>query len=110
MIERIELSDISKQFPLVRALDHVSLTIKSGEIHSLLGENGAGKTCLMKILYGMMPATEGSIKIDGEEVKFKSPKDAIKRGIGMVHQHFMLSPVMTVLENIIVNAEPMRIP
>lgn len=108
MIERIELSDISKQFPLVRALDHVSLTIKSGEIHSLLGENGAGKTCLMKILYGMMPATEGSIKIDGEEVKFKSPKDAIKRGIGMVHQHFMLSPVMTVLENIIVNAEPMK--
>lgn len=108
MIEKIELLDISKQFPLVRALDHVSLTIHSGEIHSLLGENGAGKTCLMKILYGMMTPSGGCIRIDGEEVKFKSPKDAIRRGIGMVHQHFMLSPVMTVLENIIVNAEPIK--
>lgn len=108
MIDTIELVDVTKQFPLVRALDHVSLTIHGGEIHSLLGENGAGKTCLMKILYGMMPATSGSIVIDGKEVHFQSPKDAINAGIGMVHQHFMLSPVMSVLENIIVNAEPVK--
>lgn len=106
MIGTIEMRGIVKDFPLIRALDHVSLTVKSGEIHSLLGENGAGKTCLMKILYGMMAPTEGSIVIDGEPVVFRSPKDAIARGIGMVHQHFMLSPVMTVMENIIVNAEP----
>jgi ABC-type uncharacterized transport systems, ATPase components len=106
MIDSIEMIDISKQFPLVRALNHVSLTLHGGEIHSLLGENGAGKTCLMKILYGMMESSEGKVLINGEEVKFRSPADAISRGIGMVHQHFMLSPVMSVTENIIVNAEP----
>lgn len=108
MIERIDMVDIVKQFPLVRAVDHVSFSIHAGEIHSLLGENGAGKTCLMKILYGMMKPDEGQILVDGQAVSFRSPRDSIALGIGMVHQHFMLSPVMTVTENIIAGAEPVK--
>lgn len=102
----IEMQGIVKQFPLVRAVDHVDFTVRAGELHSLLGENGAGKTCLMKTLYGMFRPDEGRIVIDGREVSFNSPKDAISEGIGMVHQHFLLSPVMTVAENIIVGKEP----
>lgn len=108
MIERIDMVDIVKQFPLVRAVDHVSFTVCSGEIHSLLGENGAGKTCLMKILYGMMRPDGGEILIDGKKADIRSPRDSIAYGIGMVHQHFMLSPVMSVTENIIAGAEPRK--
>lgn len=104
----VEMIDIVKQYPLVRAVDHVSFSLGEGEIHSLLGENGAGKSTLMKILYGMTSPDEGEIRIDGKPVKIKSPKDAIQLGIGMVHQHFMLSPVMSVTENIIVNHEPRK--
>ncbi len=106
MIQQIEMIDIVKQYPLVRAVNHVSFTIQARQIHSLLGENGAGKTCLMKILYGMTHPDQGAILINGEKVTIKSPKDSIALGIGMVHQHFMLSPVMSVTENIIVNMEP----
>lgn len=104
----VEMIDIVKEYPLVKATDHVSFSLCKGEIHSLLGENGAGKSTLMKILYGMTSLDSGIIKIDGKQVKIKSPKDAIDLGIGMVHQHFMLSPVMTVCENIIVNSEPKK--
>lgn len=105
-MKSVEMVGIVKQYPNVKALDHVSFSLSKGEIHSLLGENGAGKSTLMKILYGMTMMDEGSISINGEAVNIKSPKDAIELGIGMVHQHFMLSPVMSVMENIIVNNEP----
>lgn len=104
----VEMIDIVKQYPLVRAVDHVSFSLEQGEIHSLLGENGAGKSTLMKILYGMTPMDQGVIRINENPVMIKNPKDAIQLGIGMVHQHFMLSPVMTVTENIIVNHEPKK--
>lgn len=104
----VEMIDIVKQYPLVRAVDHVSFSLGQGEIHSLLGENGAGKSTLMKILYGMTQPDEGELRINEKPVRIKSPKDAIQLGIGMVHQHFMLSPVMSVTENIIVNHEPRR--
>lgn len=104
----VEMIGIVKQYPLVRAVDHVSFSLNQGEVHSLLGENGAGKSTLMKILYGMTSMNEGEIRIDGKTVHIKNPKDAIELGIGMVHQHFMLSPVMTVVENIIVNQEPKK--
>lgn len=108
MFKNIEMKHITKQFPLVRALDDVSFSIKTQEIHSLLGENGAGKTCLMKILYGMLKLDKGQILVDGKEVVINTPKDAIDLGIGMVHQHFMLAPVLSVADNIIVNNEPKK--
>jgi simple sugar transport system ATP-binding protein len=100
--------DIVKKFPGVVANDHINLEIKRGEIHALLGENGAGKTTLMNILYGLYgPDDEGGrIIIDGQEVQIKEPIDAMNNGIGMVHQHFMLVPIMTVAENIVLGAEP----
>jgi len=104
----IELIGISKRFPGVIANDDVSVTIEEGEIHAICGENGAGKSTLMKILYGMQPADEGRMIVGGEEVYFKSPSDAIAKGIGMVHQHFMLADQLTVLENVILGSEPMR--
>ena len=76
----VEMIDIVKQYPLVRAVDHVSFSLGQGEIHSLLGENGAGKSTLMKILYGMTMPDEGEIRVDGKPVKIKSPKDAIRLG------------------------------
>ena len=94
----IELKNISKQFPGVLANDNVSLDIEKGEIHAIVGENGAGKSTLMKILYGLYQPTFGEIYIKGEAVKIKTPLDAIKLGIGMVHQHFMLVPSFTVAE------------
>ncbi|MEM0114548.1 MAG: ABC transporter ATP-binding protein [Fervidicoccaceae archaeon] len=97
----IEMLNITKVYPDgVVALNDVSLTIKKGEIHGILGENGAGKTTLMRILYGNIRPTRGKIKINGEEVSFKSSADAIKKGIGMVHQHPALVPVFTARENI----------
>src|SRR5437667_12351879 len=99
---------IVKKFPGVVANDHVSLEIVQGEVHALLGENGAGKSTLMNILYGLYKADEGQILRQGRPVVFSSAKDAIRAGIGMVHQHFMLIPVMTVAENIVLGIEPVR--
>ncbi len=104
----VEMNNITKEYPLVRALDKADLIIEAGEIRALLGENGAGKSTLMKVLYGMVKPNEGSISIKGEKVNITSPLKAIELGIGMVHQHFMLAPVLTVLENIIAGAEPRK--
>src|SRR6266498_2708833 len=97
---------ITKQFPGVLANDDVDFDLRKGEVHALLGENGAGKSTLMNILYGLYKPDEGEIRIDGAKVSFGSAKDAIDQGIGMVHQHFMLIPVMTVAENIVLATEP----
>ncbi len=96
----LQLKDIFKEFPGVIANDNVSLTVEKGEIHALLGENGAGKTTLMNILYGIYTKDVGTIIWKDEEVSFKSPRDAIESGIGMVHQHFMLVPTLSVAQNI----------
>ena len=97
----VEMKDIVIRFPGVLANDHVNLTLKHGEIHALLGENGAGKSTLMNALSGLYKPVAGTIKVHGETVSFNSPKDAIAKGIGMVHQHFMLVPTQTVTENIL---------
>src|SRR5439155_16827398 len=102
----LELRGITKAFPGVVANDHIDLDLRRGEVHALLGENGAGKTTLMNILYGLSKPDEGEILVNGDRVSFSSPKDAIARGIGMVHQHFILIPVMTVAENIVLGIEP----
>jgi general nucleoside transport system ATP-binding protein len=104
----LELRGITKRFPGVVANDRIDLDLKRGEVHALLGENGAGKSTLMNVLYGLYRPDEGEILLDGEPVVLKSAKDAIERGIGMVHQHFMLIPVMTVAENIVLANEPTR--
>ncbi len=104
----IELSGITKTFPGVVANDDVSMTVAQGEIHAICGENGAGKSTLMKILYGMQSADEGTMRVFGDRVDFKSPTDAIDLGIGMVHQHFMLADQLTVLENVVLGAEPTK--
>ena len=104
----IELTGITKRFPGVVANDRVSLTVQEGEIHAICGENGAGKSTLMKILYGMQVPDEGTMVVNGDEVRFRSPSDAIALGIGMVHQHFMLADHLTVLENVILGDEPTR--
>ena len=97
----IELHDIVKRFPGVVANDGVNLKVESGTIHALIGENGAGKSTVMKILYGAQPPDEGTIEVNGQQVHFKSPKDAIDLGIGMVFQHFALWPHLNVLQNVI---------
>jgi ABC-type uncharacterized transport system ATPase subunit len=102
----LELKGITKRFPGVVANDHVDFDLRRGEVHALLGENGAGKTTLMNVLYGLYHADEGEIRMRGERVTFGSPREAIAHGIGMVHQHFMLIPVMTVAENIVLATEP----
>ncbi len=102
----LELRGITKRFPGVVANDHVDFDLRRGEVHALLGENGAGKSTLMNVLYGLYRHDEGEILIAGKPVSFHSAKDAIGHGIGMVHQHFMLIPVMTVAENIVLAAEP----
>src|SRR5215469_691809 len=102
----LELRGITKRFPGIVANDHIDLDLRRGEVHALLGENGAGKSTLMNVLYGLYKPDEGEILLNGEEVVLKSAKDAIGRGIGMVHQHFMLIPVMTVAENIVLANEP----
>ncbi|CAN5667972.1 ABC transporter ATP-binding protein [soil metagenome] len=104
----VELTNIVKRFPGVVANRDVNLAVEHGTIHAIVGENGAGKSTLMKILYGMQRPDEGSIRIDGNEVSFRSPTDAIAVGIGMVHQHFMLADNLTVLENVILGYEPRR--
>src|SRR5690349_4426439 len=100
-INHVELRAITKRFPGVLANDHIDLDLRRGEVHALLGENGAGKSTLMNVLYGLYKHDEGEILLNGEPVELKSAKDAIDRRIGMVHQHFMLIPVMTVAENIV---------
>ncbi len=102
----LELRGITKQFPGVLANDHIDLEVLRGEVHALLGENGAGKSTLMNILYGLYHPDEGEILLNGKAESFSSAKDAIGKGIGMVHQHFMLIPVMTVAENIVLAEEP----
>jgi ABC-type uncharacterized transport system ATPase subunit len=104
----LELRRITKRFPGIVANDGVDFQLRRGEIHALLGENGAGKSTLMNVLYGLYRPDEGTIVVNGEQVTFHSPGDAIDRGIGMVHQHFMLIPVMTVAENIVLGREPRR--
>jgi simple sugar transport system ATP-binding protein len=102
----LELRGITKRFPGVLANDHIDFDLKRGEVHALLGENGAGKSTLMSILYGLYTADSGQILLNGQPVSIHSPRDAIGLGIGMVHQHFMLIPVMTVTENIVLAQEP----
>jgi len=104
----LELRGITKKFPGVLANDHIDLTLEKGEIHALLGENGAGKTTLMNILYGLYKPDEGEIRINDQPALIENPNDAISRGIGMVHQHFMLVPVMTVTENVMLGNESTR--
>ena len=99
-ISKMEMRGIVKRFPGVLANDHVDFDARSGEVHALLGENGAGKSTLMRILYGLYQADEGQITIDGRAIKIESPHDAIESGIGMIHQHFMLVPTLTVAENV----------
>lgn len=101
----LELKGITKRFPGVLANDHIDLTLEQGEIHALLGENGAGKTTLMNILYGLYQPDEGEIFVRGKKIEVHSPNDAIKVGVGMVHQHFMLIPVFTVTENVMLGDE-----
>jgi simple sugar transport system ATP-binding protein len=101
----IELRDIGKRFPGVVANHDIDITIEAGTIHALVGENGAGKSTLMKILYGVQKPDEGSITVDGKQVSFTTPADAIAAGIGMVFQHFMLADNLTVLENVVLGAE-----
>jgi simple sugar transport system ATP-binding protein len=102
----LEMRGIRKEFPGIVANDDVNLDIRRGEVHALLGENGAGKSTLMNILYGLYRHDGGEILMNGKPVSFGSARDAIQAGIGMVHQHFMLIPVMTVAENIVLGAEP----
>jgi simple sugar transport system ATP-binding protein len=104
----LELTGITKRFPGVVANDNVNFDLRRGEVHALLGENGAGKSTLMNILYGLYHPDEGEIHLKGKPLRINSPREAIDAGIGMVHQHFMLIPVMTVAENIVLATEPTR--
>ncbi|MCX5439230.1 ABC transporter ATP-binding protein [Streptomyces sp. NPDC056637] len=99
---------ITKRFPGVVANRDIDITVRRGTVHALCGENGAGKSTLMKILYGMQKPDEGTIAVDGTQVTFATPADAIARGIGMVHQHFMLADNLTVLENVVLGAEKLH--
>jgi simple sugar transport system ATP-binding protein len=105
---KLELRGITKRFGALIANDHIDLTVESGEIHCLLGENGAGKSTLMNVLYGLYQADEGEILLDDVVQHFSGPGDAMGAGIGMVHQHFMLIPVFTVAENVMLGHEPTR--
>jgi general nucleoside transport system ATP-binding protein len=106
----LEMRGITKRYPGVVANDGIDLEVRPGEIHALLGENGAGKSTLMNILYGLAEPDAGEIRLDGERVTINGPSDAIARGISMVHQHFMLVPVLTVAENILLGEETMANP
>ena len=102
----IQLTGVTKRYPGVVANKDVDLTVEAAEVHAVVGENGAGKSTLMKIIYGMVRPDEGDITIDGKPAHFRTPKDAIDAGIGMVHQHFMLADNFTVLENVVLGSEP----
>src|SRR5262252_3911542 len=107
---RLELRGITKRFGDLVANDHIDLVVEPGEIHALLGENGAGKSTLMNVLYGLLQPDSGEILVDGQPLNIHRPSDAIAAGIGMVHQHFMLIPVFTVADNVILGAEATRGP
>ncbi|NBE51696.1 ABC transporter ATP-binding protein [Streptomyces boluensis] len=107
-VPAVELTGITKRFPGVVANHDIHLVVHRGTVHALCGENGAGKSTLMKILYGMQKPDEGTISVDGQQVTFGSPGDAIDRGIGMVHQHFMLADNLTVLENVVLGSEKLH--
>jgi len=107
-INQLEMSGIVKRFPGVLAADNINFDVRAGEIHALLGENGAGKSTLMKMLYGLYHPDEGQIRINGEASTIKNPQDAIQHGIGMIHQHFMLVPSLTVAENIALGMKSSR--
>ena len=104
----LELRGITKRFPGIVANDSVDFDLRKGEVHALLGENGAGKSTLMNVLYGLYRPDEGEILINGKPAELGSPKASIENGVGMVHQHFMLIPVMTVAENIVLATEPVH--
>ena len=106
----VDMRGITKQFPGVLANNHVDFSVRPGEIHALVGENGAGKSTLMNILYGLFPPDSGEIHINGKQAHIGGPRDAIALGIGMVHQHFMLIPVFSVGENIMLGREPVTGP
>jgi general nucleoside transport system ATP-binding protein len=105
-VSAVELHGITKRFPGVVANHDIDIVVQRGSVHAIVGENGAGKSTLMKILYGMQKPDEGTIVVNGKQVSFSSPADAIAAGIGMVHQHFMLADNLTVLENIVLGSEP----
>jgi simple sugar transport system ATP-binding protein len=105
---RLELRDITKRFGSFTANDSISITVEPGQIHCLLGENGAGKSTLMNVLFGLLHPDEGEILINGEVTKFADSGEAVRRGIGMVHQHFMLVPVFSVAENVVLGFEPTK--
>jgi simple sugar transport system ATP-binding protein len=102
---KLELRGITKRFGSLVANDHIDLVVEPGQIHALLGENGAGKSTLMNVLYGLYQAEEGDILLDDRVQHFRGPGDAMAAGIGMVHQHFMLVPVFTVAENVMLGHE-----
>lgn len=104
----MQMTGITKRFSSVVANDDVSFDLRAGEVHALVGENGAGKTTLMSMLYGLLDPDAGQIRVDGEVVRFGSPSDAIRLGIGMVHQHFMLVPSFTIAENVTLGSEPRK--
>ncbi|QSO53912.1 ABC transporter ATP-binding protein [Alicyclobacillus curvatus] len=106
MTHFLEVIDLKKHFPGVKANDGVNLVVKAGEVHAILGENGAGKSTLMNMIYGLYQPTSGEIRLEGKAISFSSPRDAIHAGIGMVHQHFMLIPALSVAENIVLGDEP----
>lgn len=105
----IEMLHITKEFPGIKANDDITLQLRKGEIHALLGENGAGKSTLMSVLFGLYQPEEGEIRKNGKPVKINDPNDATALGIGMVHQHFKLIDVFTVLDNIILGAEDTKL-
>lgn len=105
----LEVRDLTKTFPGVIANDHVNFDVRAGEIHAILGENGAGKSTLVKIIYGLYKPDSGTIRLNGQVLHFVNPRQAIQAGIGMVHQHFMLIPALTVAENVVLGREPGKI-
>ena len=104
----IEMLNITKEFPGIKANDNITLQLRKGEVHALLGENGAGKSTLMSVLFGLYQPEQGVIKKNGKEVKINNPNDANDLGIGMVHQHFKLVECFSVLDNIMLGVEPAK--
>src|SRR5690349_24545598 len=105
MSHSVRLSGIHKSFGSVKALDDVSLNVRSGSIHAIVGENGAGKTTLMRVLYGAVPPESGTIEVDGSERDWQSTSEAISHGVGMVSQHYSIVPELTCLQNILLGSD-----